>query len=169
MSDYDKAFSIVVGEEGGYVNNPSDPGGETNWGITWPTLKQAISLKIVPADTTIKSLTADQAKLIYKSLYWDEVKGDQIAYPLDVCVFDSAVNQGIQPAIKMMQRALDTAQDGVLGVGTLALAAKARVWHAARFMAYRDMRYHSTKNFDKFGEGWLIRIFQVAFKTVLDK
>ena len=148
MSNYDKSFSIILGEEGGYVNDPKDPGGETQWGITWQPLKTAIAQSIVPADTTIKTLTQDQAKLIYKAFYWDLVKGDSLPWPLCVFVFDSAVNQGVSPAIKMMQRALKQPQDGLLGPATLEAATHASGFVCAAFMAYRAMRYQNTKNAD---------------------
>jgi len=165
MNNFDKAFSVVVGEEGGWVNNPDDPGGETNWGVTWPTLRDAITRGIVAATTTIKSLTKDQSKIIYQALYWNPVKGDQLQWPLCVFVFDAAINQGVQTAIKMLQRALDQAQDGVFGTATLNAAEHATEWHCARFMAFRAMRYQSTKNADKFGVGWLTRTYSVAFKA----
>ena len=168
MDNFDRAFQIIVGEEAGYVNNPDDPGGETNWGVTAQTLKAAIAQGLLPPTTTVKTLTQDQAKIVYRALYWNPIKGDQIAYPLCVFVMDSAINQGVQPAIKMMQRALNRAQDGVLGHDTMDAAAKATPWHSARFMTFRDYRYHSTRNFDKFGEGWITRLFEVTLKTVLD-
>ena len=169
MSNFDKAFTIILGEEGGYVNDPRDPGGETQWGITSPPLRLAISTGIVPADTTIKSLTQDQAKLIYKEFYWLPIKGDQLPWPLCVFVFDSAVNQGATPAIKMLQRALKQPQDGILGVDTLEAATHASSFSCAQFMVYRAMRYQSTKNADIYGVGWLTRIFDVTYKAGLVK
>ena len=61
---FDDAFTRLLGNEGGYTNNPADPGGETNWGVTWPVLRQAMGEGIVPAGTTIATLTRDQAKAI---------------------------------------------------------------------------------------------------------
>ncbi|MFS8082999.1 MAG: glycosyl hydrolase 108 family protein, partial [Ginsengibacter sp.] len=60
-SDFDAAVDSVLGEEGGYVNNPADPGGETQWGIS----KRAFP------DVDIKALTRDAAKALYKAHYWD--------------------------------------------------------------------------------------------------
>ena len=161
MSAFDKAFGIVIGEEGGYTWNKDDPGGETNWGITAVTLSTAIAKKLIP-NTTVKNLTQEQAKIIYKSLYWDVVHGDELPEPLCVYMFDCAVNQGYEPAIKMLQRALNVPQDGRIGLSTVAALKKATKWHFARFMAFRAMRYASTRNADKFGEGWLTRLFSVT-------
>ena len=96
MSDFDKAFEHVLGIEGGYVNDPKDPGGETKYGLckrSYPTVD-------------IKALTIEQAKAIYKRDYWDKVKGDDLPFPLNLFMFDAAVNQGVDPAIKMLQAAL---------------------------------------------------------------
>lgn len=155
MSSFDRAFEIVVGLEGGYVNDPNDPGGETLYGIT---------RRDHPEAWAAGQPTIDQAKAIYQRDYWDEVKGDSLPWPLALYVFDSAVNQGVSPAAKMLQRTLQTAQDGVIGRQTVSLAKKATAWHCARFMAFRVMRYQSTRNFDCFGEGWLTRLFEVAQK-----
>jgi len=170
QGDYDRMFGVLMAEEGGYVNDPKDPGGETKYGITWPALKDAIAKGYVPVDTTIKDLTVDQAKAIYKPDYWDAVKGDQLPWPICCYVFDSAVNQGIAPAIKMLQRAVDVVQDGQLGPVTLSKVAARTAAPASnrytcgRFMAFRTMRYQSTRNFDVFGEDWLIRCFELAMQ-----
>lgn len=89
MSDLDTEFETavteVLGEEGGYVDNPTDPGGETQWGIS----KRAFP------ETDIKNLTRDAAKALYKVYYWDPL----LAYPLDPVfrriAFECAVNQGL--------------------------------------------------------------------------
>lgn len=173
IGDFDKMLPVLIDEERGYVDDPKDPGGETNFGITWPALKQSISRGYVPADTTIKGLTVELAAKIYHPEYWDEVKGDQLPWPLCCYVFDTAVNQGVPVAIKMLQRALDVAQDGILGAGTIAKAvakcsnpASTR-FTCGRFMAFRTMRYQSTRNYDVFGEGWLIRCFELTMRINL--
>lgn len=168
--DFDRMFPILMDEERGRVNNPKDPGGDTNFGITWPTLKNAIEKGLVPETTTIANLTPELAKAIYKPMYWDAVKGDQLPWPLCCYVFDSAVNQGITNAIKMLQRAMDVAQDGLLGPVTLSKAVarcatpRGNRYYSARFMAFRDFRYHGTRNFDVFGEGWIVRCFELAMQ-----
>lgn len=155
MSDFDRAVGIVLTEEGGYVNDPRDPGGETKFGIS----------KRQYPDIDIANLTPQQAAEIYKRDYWTPCKCGALSWPLALFVFDSAVNQGVNAAIRMLQRALNVPQDGLLGPRTMAAARTARPWHAARFMAFRAMRYQSTRNFDRFGEGWLIRLFRVAMEA----
>lgn len=91
MSLFLPAFQIVVGLEGGYVNDPKDPGGETKWGISkraYPTLD-------------IKNLTLEQAQQIYLTDYWDRCGCDLMPWDRALCVFDCAVNQGVSAAKSM--------------------------------------------------------------------
>jgi hypothetical protein len=79
---FDKAFEIVVGLEGGYSNDSNDPGGETKYGIS----------KRYNPDIDIKNLTLEQAKQIYLERYWKPSGCDHALYPMDICLFDGAVN-----------------------------------------------------------------------------
>lgn len=155
MTYFERAIDVVLAEEGGYVNDPRDPGGETKFGIS----------KRQYPDIDIAALSVSAAKDIYRRDYWDVCKCDDLPWPMCLFVFDSAVNQGVGAAVRMLQRAINVPQDGILGLRTMAAAAKARPWHVARFMAFRAMRYQSTRNFDRFGEGWLIRLFRVAMEA----
>ncbi len=81
-SSFEKAFEIIVGVEGGYSNDPNDPGGETKYGIA----------KRYHPDEDIKNLTLERAKEIYLNDYWMPNACDDANFPLDICLFDSAVN-----------------------------------------------------------------------------
>jgi lysozyme family protein len=160
QGDFDKAFAIIVGEEGGYVSPEQaaaskDPGGETNFGIC----------KRDYPDLDIKNLTMDQAKAIYNSKYWALIKGDQLPWPLCLFIFDSAINQGPDAAIKLLQKTVGVAQDGIFGVQTLAAAVKFSQWQCASFMAKRALRYTGTRGFDVNGDGWFTRLFDVTMKS----
>jgi len=87
-SDFERAVTFVLAWEGGYVNNPVDPGGETNWGISrrsYPNLD-------------IRNLTVAQAKEIYRTDYWLRAGCDALAWPLSLMHFDTAVNCGVSKA-----------------------------------------------------------------------
>lgn len=87
--NFEKAVEVVLDFEGRYYeNDPTDPGGETKFGI---------SKKAYP-DVNIKDLTEEQAKEIYYRDYWQKTGCDELSYPLDIVIFDTAVNMGIGKA-----------------------------------------------------------------------
>ncbi len=92
-SSFDQAIKFVLRWEGGYSNDPRDPGGETKFGIS----------KRAHPSLNIANLTEDEAKVIYKVDYWNKAGCSQIAYPLDIVVFDTAVNQGVGRALEFLR------------------------------------------------------------------
>lgn len=159
MSDFDRAFAAIVGVEGGYVNDPKDPGGETKFGL---------SHRANP-DLDIERLTLEQAKNLYLLRYWQPARCDSFPWPLSLFVFDASVNQGGLIATKMLQAAAGTVQDGILGKNTLTAIAKADQRElCALFMAQRALRYTGTRNFDIYGKGWFKRLFVVALDASLE-
>lgn len=158
---FEKAFDRLIGHEGGYSNRDlkDDPGGETNWGITWPTLREAIGLGLVSAGTTIKDLTRDQAKTIYRALYWDRAKSSEYDYAIAYQLFDAAVNSGIGNAIRFLQRAVDVADDGSVGKITLAAIKAMTVTDVLyRMNAQRLLFMTKLSNWDANSRGWSRRI-----------
>lgn len=149
--NFDKAIKVIldIRIEGGYVNDPNDPGGETKFGIS----------KRAYPHLNIKELTLTEAKAIYKHDYWDKVMGDQLPYPLSLYVFDCAVNQGVSVAILTLQDVLGVAKDGVIGAMTVGAARASTIDVCALYLAKRALRYTKTANFDKYGKGWMKRLF----------
>lgn len=114
-----------MAHEGGYVNHPSDPGGATNLGITDKLDGKSDGLVDVngdgKGDVDIKKLTKDQAKVIYKRLFWSPLKGDEISsQSVAEILFDFAVNSGVGTAARAIQKIVNVAQDGKIGPKTLA-------------------------------------------------
>jgi lysozyme family protein len=110
MADFDTAITLVLKHEGSYVNNPLDPGGETNYGI---------SKRSYP-NVDIKNLTVDQAKDIYKQDYWNKIQGDLIDdQNLANNLLDFAVNAGIKNANMKIQQIVNAHPDGIIGPVTL--------------------------------------------------
>jgi lysozyme family protein len=152
QTPFDKAFALVVGQEGGYSNDPADPGGETRYGIT----------KRDHPDLDIKNLTLDQAKAIYLREYWTPAHCDVLPPALAIMLFDSAVNQGVVTAQRMLQMALGTSPDGVIGPHCVYQISKSDLRElSALFMAERVLRYARTNNFDRYGRGWMKRLFEI--------
>lgn len=159
MISFDTAFDRVLGHEGGYVNDANDPGGETHWGVTWPKLREAIGAKILPPGTTIRNLTRDQSKLIYKELFWDLINGDQLHDGVAFQVFDFAVNSGIETAIRYLQRALGVADDGRWGpISQAAANAMSETDTLFRLNGERLDFYTRLSTWSVFGKGWARRI-----------
>ena len=110
MADFSKAIEKTLANEGGYINDNADRGGETNFGI---------SKKSYP-DIDIKNLTENEAKTIYKQDYWDKLKADRIeSQNVASALFDTAVNMGVRTASKMIQSCVDTQSDGFIGAKSL--------------------------------------------------
>lgn len=153
MSDFNKAFDRVIGHEGGYVNHPQDPGGETNWGVTKNTARA------YGYNGSMRDMTREQAKSIYKQGFWDRVQGDKLNDAVAFQLFDASVNHGIGNAVRMMQRALGVADDGIVGNVTLsALQAINPSDFVLKFNAQRLNFYTSLSTFGTFGKGWVRRV-----------
>jgi lysozyme family protein len=102
---FDIAFERLMGHEGGYVNDPQDPGGETKWGI---------SKRSYP-HVDIKNLTRDDAKGIYYRDFWAPIKADQLLDGVAFQLLDFAINSGIGTAVRHLQQAVGAADDGHWG------------------------------------------------------
>lgn len=146
--NFDQAFERLLGHEGGYVNDPRDPGGETNWGIS----------KRAYPNVDIKALTQDGAKAIYRRDYWAPVRADELPELVRFDVFDAAVNHGASQSAKWLQRAAGANPDGVIGAQTVAAARAAGAQLGARFNGYRLQFYTDSGNWPVFGKGWARRI-----------
>jgi lysozyme family protein len=153
MSNFDKAFDLLIGNEGGYVNNPVDPGGETNWGIT----------RAVAVDNgysgSMKSMPKETAKQIYKKMYWDKLQCDQLGFVVAFQLFDAGVNHGNSQAVKFLQRSLSVVDDGVIGAKTIAATNSLDDLQIVMlFNAERIEFYAALKTFSTFGKGWVRRV-----------
>lgn len=146
--DFDTAFDRLMGHEGGYVDNPADPGGETNWGIS----------KRQYPDVDIKNLTRDQAKAIYRRDFWDRGQMDEYDPAIAFQVFDFAVNSGIETAIRKLQAAVGVADDGHIGPVTVAAIKNRGVNDIIMLLTAERIEYQAKlKNGDTFWRGWMRR------------
>ena len=151
--NFDQIFERLIGHEGGYVNDPRDPGGETNWGIT----KRTARANGYQGD--MRSLTRERAKSIYKAAFWDRAQADQYHPAIGYQLFDAAVNHGIGNAVRMLQRAVGVADDGAIGSVTLAAINSKDVSDVlVLFNAERLEFYTNLSTFATFGRGWSRRV-----------
>lgn len=126
---FDKAFEFVIGVEGTISSDPDDPGGLTKYGISQRAYPQK----------DISNLSLDDAKAIYKSDYWDMCRCDNCLPPMDIIIFDTAVNMGCSTALKLLQASQSPANYLLLRVG----------------------EYAKFKGFNSYGRGWINRIMKL--------
>ena len=159
LTNFDDIIEIVLEHEGGYVNDPKDPGGETNFGVA----------KRSHPDVDIKNLTKEGAKEIYKKTYWDKNKVDKLPDNLKHIYFDMCVNQGKSRAVRILQRAANAKGagldvDGGLGPATLGAIEKSNV-ELQRVRAYRVKYYADLvtrkPDLERFYFGWFRRALEV--------
>ena len=148
----DEAFDKLLGHEGGYSNHPADPGGETMWGIT------ARVARANGYSGPMKDMPKPVAKEIYRKLYWNPVKADELPEYFRYAVFDAAVNSGVSQSVKWLQRAVDVVDDGKIGPMTLKAAKDASPLKAFTMLGYRLDFMTSLPTWKDFGKGWARRI-----------
>lgn len=127
MSTFEKAIPHILKHEGGWVNNPNDPGGATNYGVSLRFLADHPEVGDFDGDgdvdaQDIKNMTLDQAKMIYKMFWWDKYRyGSVNDQTIATKIFDFSINMGAPRAHKLLQMALNKAfglqlaVDGILG------------------------------------------------------
>lgn len=140
--------------EGGFVNDPDDPGGCTNMGVTLTTYRRYVKQGGSCADLRAMPWTA--AEPVYRAIYWDAIRGDDLPRGLDLVVFDHAVNAGPKHAVVLLQGLVGALEDGQLGPVTLDRIARAgRVEPLiARYTEARIAYYRSLSVWWKYGKGW---------------
>ena len=158
LTKFNQIIEKVLNHEGGYVDDPNDPGGETNFGI---------SKRAYPS-VDIKNLTKQGAKDIYKKDYWIKTKVESIPERLRYIYFDMCVNMGMRRAVKTLQNAANNKNaykidiDGMLGPATMKALSNIE---NERVRSYRVMYYADLINrkpdLEKFWFGWYRRATEV--------
>jgi lysozyme family protein len=164
---FQTALVTILVNEGGYANNPHDPGGATNYGITQGTFD---AWRSGEPPQPVRWITMDVVADIYRASYWRDGRCDAIAathHGAALAVFDATVNCGLRPAAQQFQRALGVTDDGIIGSGTLAAleAQDDRTLTTAileqRAAFYRRLVAHRPTSAE-FLDGWLARLRRVA-------
>ena len=166
QKNYQKCLETILHHEGGYVNHPKDPGGETNLGVTKRVYEEHGGTK------DMKDLTVEDVAPIYKKGYWDKMKGDDLPGGLDLCVFDFGVNAGPGRAAKFLQQMIGTTVDGGIGPNTLAkleeyVRENGEHESVKKYQEMRQKYYEGLSTFSTFGKGWTRRVEETT-KLALD-
>lgn len=163
MTRLHECLKFTLRWEGGFVNDPDDPGGATNKGVTQVVYDAWRTAQHLPRQS-VQALTAKEAEAIYENRYWKLCRCDSLPAPVDLVVFDSAVNCGPGRACRWLQHALGVLEDGNVGPKTLAAAREfgpplelARKVSAIRAAYYRELVAKNPR-LKKFLNGWTNRL-----------
>jgi len=162
--NWDDSFAAVLKHEGGYVNNPHDPGGRTNLGVTQRAWEAYLNRDVT--ETEMRALTPDIVKPFYKAMYWDKIKGDQLPAGVDYATYDLAVNSGTRRAAKYLQEIAGVFADGIIGPKSIDAIEALDPEQTVEVLC--DMRLNFLKRlttFDTFGKGWSARVAEVKAKA----
>lgn len=162
-SVFDRALAHVLEMEGGFTNDPHDPGGPTNLGITLGVFAAWRKVALTSDNraelvSDLKAIDRATVREIYLSRYWDAASCDELPAPLAFMQFDAAVNHGVGTAMRFLQEAVDAGVDGEIGPETRAAVAAAEITQTLEtYVAIRKRRYRALPHFWRFGRGWLRR------------
>ena len=169
QGNFKQCLALVLKEEGGYVDNPKDPGGRTNLGVTQKVWESWVGHPVTEAD--MRAFGPQDVSPLYKSNYWDKIRGDSLPLGVDYATFDMAVNSGVARAAKTLQSVLGvTPVDGQVGPATLRACEAANAREVAtRICEARLAFLQSLPTYATFGKGWSRRVSDVerlAFNMV---
>jgi len=169
----EQSLEWLLEEEGGFSNHPADTGGATMYGVTQATYN-AWRKSIKKTQQPVGKITQEEAKSLYRAMYWDEAGCDKLPFPVNYMVFDGAVNSGPSRSDKWLQEALSVKQDGILGPKTLgaleeALAASDGVIYYRLIDARLKFLVALVKSKPSqlvFLLGWMRRLIRVLLRAV---
>lgn len=163
--NFTTSLVLVLQHEGGFVDDPYDPGGRTNKGITQNVYDDwRVSEGLPKRD--VKLLNDDETGAIYRARYWNACRCDDLPVGVDYCVFDFAVNSGVNRACRYLQQAVGVVDDGQIGPMTIAaVSAVPPVGIIEKVCAARLNFLKQLKIFDRFGRGWTMRVQDVCEKS----
>ena len=158
--NFEACLAEVLKHEGLWSDHPADPGGATMMGITLRTYSAWLGREATKDE--LRNIPMEHVRQIYKSLYWDKVKGDELPRGVDLCLFDYAVNSGPRRAVVAVQDTLRVTPDGALGPKTLWALQKADAATLLGEVCQRRLAFlQSLPIWGTFGKGWERRVKEV--------
>jgi lysozyme family protein len=152
---FKECLDLVLKSEGGWVNNPKDPGGETNLGVTKRVWEEYVGHPV----ESLKKLTKEDVAPLYELKYWRPCYAEVLPRGLDFVMFSMAVNAGPGRAVKLLQSVIGCVPDGVIGPRTRRLISDSNsATLITKFSEARREYYRTLKTFPIFGKGWLSRV-----------
>lgn len=158
--NFDQCLAVTLVQEGGFSNDPHDPGGATNFGITIADYKEFKGTDVTPED--VKNMTKEEAVEIYRTKYWNPMRCAEMPKGVDLAVFDFGVNSGNSRSIKFLQQILGVTADGSLGPITMAAVNASDPHGLVQQLCARRLAFlQGLKTFEFFGKGWTRRVNEV--------
>lgn len=157
--NFDRSLKIELVYEGGKVNNPKDPGGKTNQGVTQRVFAAWLRNQGQPA-RDVYTMTAAERDAIYRRQYADPIMFDQLPDGVDIVVLDGAINSGVTQSVRWLQRAVGVCADGHMGAATLSAVNDFgdNDKLVALILQQREAFLRALKTFREFGRGWMRRV-----------
>ena len=164
--NFNACLSHTLRWEGGYSDHPDDPGGKTYRGVTQATY-DAWRRTQGHSPRPVAQMSDEEMRSIYRSQYWDTVRGDDLPRGVDLAMFDYAVNSGPARAARDLQATLSVTRDGVVGNLTLsAMKGKAASTLAASLCDRRQKFVRGLSGYQTFGRGWERRILDIRAQSL---
>lgn len=165
IDHFEECLSYVLKHEGGWVNDPHDPGKETNMGVTKATWEAWVGHPV--PDGSLKKLTVEDVEPVYRKKYWDACICDQLPIGVDYVVFDFAVNSGVTRAIRFLQNCAGVEADGIIGPKTLAAVNALNPIDLCKCVCDNRLVFLKKQpTWPRYGKGWSNRVADVR-KTAL--
>lgn len=160
QTNFDKVLGLVLQSEGGFVNDPRDPGGMTNLGVTQRVWEAFIGRPV--SEVEMMALKPADVAPLYRVNYWERVHCDELPIGVDYAVMDFAVNSGTSRAAKTLQSACGVSPDGSIGAVTLHAVNSADAITLINSICEQRLAFLQTlPSFDTYGNGWSARVARV--------
>jgi len=171
VNQFSNILSTTLGFEGGYANNPRDPGRETYKGITRKNYEHWLRLKGLPSrNVNMKNIPQAHVEEFYKDQFWNKIRGSQLPPLAAQQLFDYSVNSGIWQAVKDLQRVVKVKPDGKIGPGTMGAVQKFVQQYGDKELAKKILgarknfvnNLASKPKYKSFRKGWMKRLDQIG-------
>jgi lysozyme family protein len=153
-NNFKECLDLVLKSEGGWVNNPADPGGETNLGVTKRVWEEYVGHPV----KTMKDLSKDDVAPMYELKYWRPCYCEVLPRGLDFVVFSMGVNAGPGRSIKLLQQSIGCVPDGVIGPRTRELISSSNGANLIAKFSETRREYYRSLGKPMFEKGWLARV-----------
>ena len=153
QGNFKECLELVLKSEGGWVNHSSDPGGETNLGVTKRVWEEWVGHPV----ESLKNLTKDQVAPLYEQKYWRPCYGEILPRGLDYSLFTFGVNAGPGRSVKLLQESLGLVCDGVVGPKVREKLGNSNIADVIRGFSNLRRKYYKSLNKPMFINGWLNR------------